>query len=109
MLPRPSPEISAWAITIFPPPPCQGGSDPRPGRGERGVCPREKWGLSLISRADFRAVTIDNKNGRARRPSFLDRKRLLLHPHRQDLMVDELRPDVIVLVQRVVVLRGKGL
>src|SRR3954462_1623888 len=59
---------------------------------------------------EISAEPIMNKNGRARRPLVSSWSwRLLVHPHRQDLIIDELRPDVVVLVQGVVVLGRKGL
>src|SRR5678816_3740035 len=55
------------------------------------------------------AVRTSIKKRSPRRP-FLSRPgRLLLHADRQDLVVDELRPDVVVLVDGVVVGRAERL
>src|SRR5581483_4790732 len=61
-------------------------------------------------RPEMSAEPTMNKNGRARRPFLCSFSRgLLLHADRHDLIIDELRPHVVVLVQRIVLLRAEGL
>src|SRR5438105_10553392 len=59
-------------------------------------------------RPEMSAEPTMNENGRARAAvRLVVTPELLLHAHRHDLIIDELRPHVVVLVQRVVVLRAE--
>src|SRR5688572_21782354 len=55
------------------------------------------------------ASIVLKRKGRQRRPFQLSPIPLLLHSDRNDLIIDELGPDVVVLVDRVVHLAREGL
>src|SRR5205823_7901344 len=83
MLPRPRPEMSAEPII-----PIRGRSPNSLGDGAQS--PKKTAALSGRLYSCFSP-------------------RLLLHADRDDLIIDELCPNIIVLVQRVVLLRAEGL